>query len=216
MKIWDWVFGGLCVVWVGAVFFVAEPEPVVDWRVLAALVQAVLSAGAIYAAIKLQDQKRQKDRAEAEADNLQLAVHVSSLFEFDARYVVDQALRERLKKSHAEVDSAGLRKSDELMRGVKLPMLPSDAIHPYLGMLQKADEFTAWLEWHGRNNDGESPISGKRFKSMYSAFFENRTEFLQIVGFENPVERRPADTLGPEKPEVPEEASSTEVQPPIK
>lgn len=211
MKAWDWVLGGLCLAWVGAVFFVAEPEPVVDWRVVAALVQAVLSALAIYAAVWMQNQKRQKDRIEAATDNLQLAAHVSSLFEFDASYIVDQALRGRLKKNHAEVDSLGLRKSDELMRSVQLPMLPSEAIHPYLGMLQKADEFTAWLEWHGRSDDGSGSIPPERFKAIYESFFTNRTAFLRIIGFENPVERRPADALGPGTPVVPSEPLSTEV-----
>ena len=182
MKIWNIVFVGLCAIWLAGVYLAADPEPPWDWRIVAAFLQAILSAGAIYTAWWLQNRKRQSDRNDEVADNIHLAVHMSALYEWDAAVACETSLDNGLNKATATVYSSGLRKHDEMLRKVSISKLPDGAVRPFLGLLQKTEELAASMEYVGANTEQDAVPVRWNLVLLYRQVHDNRTGFLSAVG----------------------------------
>lgn len=181
-KGWDWVIGtglyvaALVLTWLTLFSFERfGAEGVKAW---APLIQALLSAAAIYSAWWLQTRKRAADREDDVADNITHAVEASALYEWDAAQTCKVAAQGRWSPTVGKIYGSGLRRHDDLLRRVSLARLPDPSIRAFLSVLQKTDEFAATVEQLASTSSTDIDHLLDLYKDVHS----NRDRFLDMVG----------------------------------
>lgn len=181
-KGWDWVIGtglyvaALVLSWL--TLFSLERFGAEGVKAWAPLIQAFLSAGAIYSAWWLQTRKRAADRLDDVADNVTHAVESSALFEWDAAQTCRVAANGSWNQTVAKIYGSGLRRHDDLLRKVSLAKLPDPSIRAFLALLQKTDEFAATVEHLAT----VSPTNTDDLLTLYEDVHRCRDRFLDWVG----------------------------------
>lgn len=164
----------------------------------APILQAVLSAGAIYSAWWLQSRKREADRRDTERDTLRTLKAVTGLLEGDLADMISLAKAKPLLAQPAGSLADQLKESDAIVRRQNLGHLPSEAAtRAVLTMMRTGLRFAGVLKaiaagdmkLHG--NENEINI----FASNYKKFYDERTVFLKECGFEPEAKRHSPDKI---------------------
>ncbi|QIF82550.1 hypothetical protein [Brevundimonas sp. 'scallop'] len=146
-------------------------------RAYAPLLQAVLSAAAIFSAWYLQDAKRQRDRADLVADNA-LAIQE---FSFQTELAVAKLLglmKPDLLPVHAVLTQAVVDNALSLLRQQKAALLPNTrAVKAYAGILHQTTLLSTFLD-----SKKMAGVSRSQIAVVYDALHGSRTAFLESVG----------------------------------
>jgi hypothetical protein len=188
MKIWNGILAALCVIWVGAVYFVAEPEPVWDWRVAAAFAQALLSAIAIFSAWLLQNAKRASDRRELVHDTQTALLQYAFVFEWTLGRAVIAVQKGDFAWESFQLYLPTLRWAVDAMDRLKISHMPSDkAIEELVAFQHSSRLALSVMDWAV---DKKYPKMASTFLDVsWNSTFQNRTDLMNALGV-SPVDVR--------------------------
>lgn len=181
MKFWDPILAILCFAWCTALFLIAEPEPIIDWRVAAAFLQAILSAGAIFTAWWLQNQKRQRDRAEQVADNTVALLQHADAFEWTLGRAVLAVRSGTYPASQLFLYKPALDWSLEALRQVPVGHMPTEAaVRDLVALQHSAHLAISMIDWAMTSVNG---VPNKTLlDTVWGPFFANHTRLLSTLG----------------------------------
>lgn len=183
MRFGDVTLLGMCVAWLVALFFIVEPNPVVDWRVVAAFVQAILSGGAIYTAWWLQGRKREADRREAERDTLHTALYVIAQAEWTTVGLLNLRKKDSLHRANALAAVEGLERSNEMLRRLNFGHFEDETRLDVLTIIETYGQIAAFLSARLQKDDSENVIMGPVYVSLYNSAFNAMNELLKRHSF---------------------------------
>lgn len=180
----------------------AEPEPVWDWRVIAAFAQAILSAGAIYSAWWLQSKKREADRREAERDTWVTLQAVSYAAEWEIAVAARMSAQGKFQPALMVVSQKGLEEYNSILRKQNLAHLPPTAVLSTVTVMQRITQASAMLGVVAPKMGNEKSFPAGHFDSLYKYLYEARSEFLLICGLKDAQRRYKPSELNPSE-EIP-------------
>jgi hypothetical protein len=198
-KGWDWVVGtglyvaALLLSWLTLISI--ERFGATEVRSWAPLIQAVLSALAIFSAWFLQGQKRNSDRADAIQDTRTLIKVLTRLAETDACFLVQRGHKGELDRTTLEFNGGGLDAHAGLLRSQKAGHLTEGAIHSLAAFTQITFQIAVGARWVAGQlkDDDKAPVAP--FQAMYDRLYSQRTALLMAIGQDPEVDRVPPSSF---------------------
>ena len=161
------------------------------------VLQAVLSAGAIYAAWWFQDMKRRADRAEAMQDNITAISELMRIVEWQVARALSVSGPEDVYVKLLMVIGSPIENALLMLRQQKPALLPNtQAVGAYVAMTHQAAMVCSLLDAHIREA-GDNKLA-KSVETHLTPLYGNirfvRDIFLEAVGSAANTDRPPAET----------------------
>ena len=170
-------------------------------RSWAPLIQAVLSAAAIFSAWWLQSEKRRSDRVADARDAMTAIIAHSGHAEWIAAHVTDVCLHRTIDVVDATAYGRQIRDTEQTLKKVDIGRLPSaDAIKALMDMVHSLGVLAGMLEMIGAKAASPTSFRADSYSICYDEFFHARTKFLKLSGERPEKWRRPLATLAETRP----------------
>jgi len=169
-----------------------------EFKAWAPVIQAVLSAGAIFSAWLLQDLKRKADRKEAERDTLLNIRTVTRLLEDHMAHAISVTLAGRLTARVATSLRSTSVELEGMLRQMNLAHLPDEkTVDAVASMLVRAANFSGMLGIATTATENVKVEVADVFKRAYGNYYSGRTRFLENCGFSPEAHRTTKDDIKP-------------------
>lgn len=167
-----------------------------ELKAWAPLIQAILSAGAIFSAWWLQDLKRRADRAEAQADNVTAVDELMRILEYQVARALAVAKGDRVSVRLLKLMSSPINNALILLRQQKPSQLPTKrAVSTYISMCNQAALICALLdaELEQAGKEPNAAFPRRQFETLYLNIHSIRGIFLKEINAPTDDNRPPRD-----------------------